>query len=841
MGYSARHRMTNERSMLSEDTHDALEQTWVPRVDDWRPQGLMDRDPRTEAGASGRFGASTPEGYGGSGGSCGHGTVIIMGAAGASLASRGCGAHTPITAYNILRHGSEDQKSRWPPKMVTGALVAAPAMTELASRYGRKGIRTESKTDTSRGARGIVLTMVAADMPGHRRSRTLEKLHHAHNGIADLFFEDVPVPPQTRLGGEERDGVHRMMELLPQERLAPGCGGVSALERASAYAAAGGARGGSIFDTVQTTTHTPAHGRADAPLARAFDDMCVTSRLRVELTNAQASLHGHEPSGMRRQVHDDCARVFGCSGRVMKHPIAAEGDATRYRCCGDRGMAYKPVPAGRATPPMKRDPVADRPSSGAADANIGRRSAPTPSVAPPPRLCLLAPHTPFHQAERRADATTLPLPPPPVGARPGSAAAARAPYHPRFVTRETRMTDAYIYDAIRTPRGKGRKDGSLHEVTAMGLSAHVLNALKERSGLAGDAVEDVIWGNATQVGEQGGCLARTAVLASDLDERVPGLSINRFCASGLEAVNLAANQVRGGAGEGYIAGGVEMMSRVPMGSDGAAIAVDPSVAMKTYFVPQGISADIIATMHGFSRDDVDSFAVESQRRAAMAWGEERFARSVVKVTDQNGLDILDRDEHMRPDTDMQSLGGLRPAFKDMGEVMPGFDAVALLKYPQLERIEHVHHAGNSSGIVDGSAGLLIGSKAFGERHGITPRARIRATAKIGTDPTIMLTGPVPVTEKILRETGMEIGDIDIFEVNEAFASVVMLFMEHFDADHARVNPNGGAIAMGHPLGATGAMILGTALDELERSGKGTALATLCVASGMGAATIIERV
>jgi acetyl-CoA C-acetyltransferase len=403
------------------------------------------------------------------------------------------------------------------------------------------------------------------------------------------------------------------------------------------------------------------------------------------------------------------------------------------------------------------------------------------------------------------------------------------------------MTEAYIYDAVRTPRGKGRKDGSLHEVTALRLSAVTLNAIKDRNALPENAVEDVIWGNATQVGEQGGCLARSAVLASDLGERIPGLSINRFCASGIEAVNLAANQIRAGAGEAYIAGGVEMMSRVAMGSDGAAIAVDPALALKSYFVPQGISADIIATEYGFSRDDCDALGVESQRRAAAAWEAGRFAGSVIPVRDVNGLPILERDEYLRPQTDMQSLGALKPAFKDMGETMPGFDAVALLKYPHLERIEHVHHAGNSSGIVDGAAALLVGSKAFGEAHGLRPRARIRATAKVGTDPTIMLTGPVPVTEKILHEAGMAIGDIDLFEVNEAFAAVVLRFMQAFDVDAGKVNVNGGAIAMGHPLGATGAMILGTLLDEMERTGKGTGLATLCVASGMGAATIIERI
>jgi acetyl-CoA C-acetyltransferase len=403
------------------------------------------------------------------------------------------------------------------------------------------------------------------------------------------------------------------------------------------------------------------------------------------------------------------------------------------------------------------------------------------------------------------------------------------------------MTEAYIYDALRTPRGKGRKDGALHEVTSLRLSAQTLNAVKERNNLIGHAVEDVIWGNVTQVMEQGGCLARSAVLASNLDERIPGLAINRFCASGMEAVNLAANQVKGGAGDGYIAGGVEMMGRVAMGSDGAAIAVDPSIAMDQYFVPQGISADIIATEYGFTRDEADALAVESQRRAKVAWDEGRFSKSVIGINDQNGIPLLEHDEYMRPQTDMQSLGSLNPAFQAMGEVMPGFDKIALMKYPHLERINHIHHAGNSSGIVDGAAAVLIGNKEFGIRHGLKPRAKIRATAKIGTDPTIMLTGPVPVTEKILADNGMSISDIDLFEVNEAFASVVMRFMQAFNVDHDKVNVNGGSIAMGHPLGATGAIIIGTLLDELERTGKGVGLATLCIASGMGAATIIERV
>ena len=403
------------------------------------------------------------------------------------------------------------------------------------------------------------------------------------------------------------------------------------------------------------------------------------------------------------------------------------------------------------------------------------------------------------------------------------------------------MTEAYIFDAVRTPRGKGKKDGSLHSVTSLEVAATALRAIRDRNNLDTAEVEDVILGCVTPVGEQGGEIARTVVFNAGYDESVPGLHINRFCASGLEAVNLAANQVKGGAGGLYVAGGVEMMSRIPMGSDGFAIAVDPIPAMRSYFVPQGISADIIATKYGFSRDDVDAYAVESQVRADKAWKAGYFRNSVVPVTDMNGVTVLDHDEFMRPGTDMQSLGGLKASFAEMGEKMPGFDAVALLKYPELERVNHVHHAGNSSGIVDGAAALLVGSKEMGEKLGLKPRARVRSTAKIGTDPTIMLTGPVPVTEKILRESGMEIGDIDLFEVNEAFSSVVLRFMQAFNVDHGKLNVNGGAIAMGHPLGATGAMILGTLLDEMERADKETGLATLCVASGMGAATIIERV
>ncbi len=403
------------------------------------------------------------------------------------------------------------------------------------------------------------------------------------------------------------------------------------------------------------------------------------------------------------------------------------------------------------------------------------------------------------------------------------------------------MTEAYIFDSVRSPRGKGRPDGSLHEISAVKLSANLLQALKNRNELDTSMVDDVIWGNVTQIGEQGGCLARSAVLLSNYDERVAGLSVNRFCASGLEAINLASNQIKAGAGKAYIAGGVEMMSRVPMGSDGAAIAVDPELAMKSYFVPQGIAADIIATEYGFSRADVDNYAVQSQTRASEAWSEKRFEKSIIPIVDSSGLPILNKDEHLRPGTTLDDLSTLKASFKEMGESIPGFDNVAKLKYPHLEKINHVHHAGNSSGIVDGASATLIGSKEFGIQAGIKPRARILASEKIGTDPTIMLTGPVPVTSKILKKAGLKISDIDLFEVNEAFASVVLRFMQAFGVDRSKVNVNGGAIALGHPLGATGSIILGTLLDEMERTNKQLGLATLCVASGMGAATIIELI
>ena len=401
------------------------------------------------------------------------------------------------------------------------------------------------------------------------------------------------------------------------------------------------------------------------------------------------------------------------------------------------------------------------------------------------------------------------------------------------------MTDAYIYDAVRSPRGKGRADGSLNEVTALRLSAQVLDALKDRNTLDTAGIEDVIWGNVTQVGEQGGCLARSVVLASQLDQSVPGLAINRFCASGLEAVNMAAQKVRSGWEDLVVAGGVESMSRVPIGADGGAWAQDPATNSATDFVPQGVGADLIATLEGFSREDVDRFAVTSQQRAAAAREAGRFKGSVVPVTDFLGQTILEEDEFIKPRTTIEALAGLKPSFEQLGAM--GFDAVAISRYPQVERITHVHHAGNSSGIVDGAAAVLIGNEAAIKTHGFKPRARIVATALSGADPTIMLTGPMPATRKALAKAGLKIEDIDLFEVNEAFAAVPMKFMKEFNVPHEKVNVNGGAIALGHPLGATGAMILGTLIDELHRRHLRYGLATLCVGGGMGIATIVERI
>ena len=402
------------------------------------------------------------------------------------------------------------------------------------------------------------------------------------------------------------------------------------------------------------------------------------------------------------------------------------------------------------------------------------------------------------------------------------------------------MTEAFIYDAVRTPRGRGKASGALHSVTPISLAVTALKALRDRNALDTSAVDDVVLGCVEPVGEQGADIARVAVLEAGYAETTAGVQINRFCASGLEACNMAAAQVMSGQSEMAVGGGVESMSRVPMGSSGGAWAMDPQVAFHTYFVPQGVSADLVATKYGMSRTDVDAYAVESQKRAARAWAEKRFARSVVPVTDINGLAVLDRDEHIRADTTMQSLAALEPSFAKTGEAL-GFDSVAIQRYPEVERINHVHHAGNSSGIVDGAAAVLIGSKAMGEKLGLKPRARIRAFASIGSEPTIMLTGPSFSAEKALKRAGMQASNIDLYELNEAFAAVVLRFMQLLDIPHDKINVNGGAIAMGHPLGATGAMILGTLLDELERTGRSTGLATLCVGAGMGTATIIERV
>jgi acetyl-CoA C-acetyltransferase len=401
------------------------------------------------------------------------------------------------------------------------------------------------------------------------------------------------------------------------------------------------------------------------------------------------------------------------------------------------------------------------------------------------------------------------------------------------------VTEAFIFDHVRTPRGKGRPDGALHTVSPVELLAQVLAALRDRNGLDTALVEDVIAGCGSPIGEQGSAIGRSAVLAADYASTVPGQQIHRFCSSGLEAVNLAAAKVVSGQCELVIGCGVESMSRIPIGSSGGAWSSDPSLAYKIYFVPQGISADLIATLNGHSRNDVDAYAAESQSRAVAAWQEGRFDASVVPVVDEIGMPLLSRDEAIRPSTTVESLAKLPAVFTGLGEM--GFDQQAMLKFPQLGHIDHIHTAGNSSGIVDGAGGALIGSAEMGKRLGLNPRARIRACASVGTDPTLMLTGPTPSARIALDKAGMQRADIDLFELNEAFASVVLLFMEEMDIPHEQINVNGGAIAMGHPIGATGVMILGTALDELERRGLGTALVNLCVGAGMGTATIIERI
>jgi acetyl-CoA C-acetyltransferase len=398
------------------------------------------------------------------------------------------------------------------------------------------------------------------------------------------------------------------------------------------------------------------------------------------------------------------------------------------------------------------------------------------------------------------------------------------------------MPDCFIYDHVRTPRGRGKPNGALHRVTALELASQALAAIRDRNKLDTAEIDDVVLGCVDPVGEAGGDIARAAAINAGYAQSVPGVQINRFCASGLDAVNFAASQIMAGAQDMAIGGGVESMSRIGIGASGGAWPVDPAIAIKSYYLPQGISADLIATKYGFSRDAVDAYAVESQKRAAQSWKAGHFKNSVIPIKDQIGLTILDHDEHMRPETTMQSLGALNPSFLEMGETY-GFDAVAIQRYPEIETIKHVHHAGNSSGIVDGAAAVLLGKK----RKGLKPRARIKAFANIGSEPAIMLTGPEDVTRKVLKRAKMTLKDIDLFEINEAFAAVVLRYQQALDLDPAKVNVAGGAIAMGHPLGATGAMILGTVLDELERRDLNTALVTLCIGAGMGTATIIERV
>ena len=401
------------------------------------------------------------------------------------------------------------------------------------------------------------------------------------------------------------------------------------------------------------------------------------------------------------------------------------------------------------------------------------------------------------------------------------------------------MTDVFIYDHVRTPRGRGKKDGSLHEVPSVRLAAKVLEAVRDRNGLDTSKVDDIVMGCVDPVMDAGSVIPKAAAFEAGYSTRAPGMQISRFCASGLDAVNFGAAKIAQGADDIVIAGGVESMSRVGLGMSGGSWFMDPSVNFPAYFMPQGVSADLIATKYGFSRDDVDAYAVESQKRAAHAWQNGYFKNSVVPVKDINGLTILAHDEHMRPGTDMQALAQLQPSFQMPGE-MGGFEAVAIQAHPEIEGITYVHHAGNSSGIVDGAAAVLLGSKEGGNILGKKARGRIKAFASIGSDPALMLTGPVDVTEKLLARTGMQLSDIDLFELNEAFAAVVLRYMQAFDIPHDRINVNGGAIAMGHPLGATGAMILGTVLDELERRDLNTALVTLCIGAGMGTATIIER-
>src|SRR5207344_2332692 len=698
-----------------------------------------------------------------------------------------------IVAPYILHYGTEDQKKRWLPKLATGEMVGAIAMTEPGTGSDLQGVRANAKksgngyvlngsktfitngqhanliivvakTDPKAGAKGTSLFVVETDdAQGFRRGRKLKKLGMDSADTSELFFEDVQLPASSLLGTEEGQGFYQLMKELPQERLIVAVHAVAMMERALAltvdYVKQRKAFGQAIIE-FQNTQFELAECKTDTTIAKVFLDHCIGQHVKGELDTVTASMAKYRLTDTQGKVIDRCLQLFGGYGYMDEYPISR-----MYR-----------------------------------DARVLRIYAGTNEI-----MKLLI-------AEASDARQTL----------------------------EGPMADAFIYDAIRTPRGRGKADGSLHEVTALNLAAQTLAAVKDRNKLDPALIDDVVLGCVDPVGEAGGDIARAAALVAGLGDDVPGVQINRFCASGLDAVNFAAAEVMSGQHEMTIGGGAESMSRVGIGASGGAWPVDPSIAVTTYFLPQGISADLIATKYGFSRDDVDAYAVESQKRAAKAWDEGRFKNSVIPVKDVNGLTILAKDEHMRPGTTMQTLASLQPSFVQMGE-MAGFDAVAVQRYPEVEAVNHVHTPGNSSGIVDGAAAVLIGSKAAGKAAGLKPRARIRQFANIGSEPSIMLTGPIPVTEKVLKKAGMTRKDIDLWELNEAFASVVLRYMQALNISHDKINVNGGAIAMGHPLGATGAMILGTVLDELERRDKETALVTLCIGVGMGTATIIERV
>ncbi len=760
----------NEEHALFRDTARRFMETEVqPHRERWEEQGYVDREVWLKAGAAGFLCPSMPEQYGGAGADRLYSTVLIEEQHRIGDSGLGFSLHSEIVAPYLLHYGSEHLKQTYLPKMASGEMIGAIAMTEPAAGSDLQGIKTTAvkqgdhwllngsktfitngwhsdlvivvaKTDAAKGYKGISLFVVDTSMPGFSKGKRLKKLGMKAQDTAELFFDNVRVPASNLLG-EEGSGFVYLMQELPWERMQIALGAVAAAEAALAW------------------TGLPAH-----PLhpRRTEDRGPDRPRLR-------RPLHGAAVAGQAR-------RRRRLDGEVLDHRPAVQGDR-RLPAAARRLWLHVGIP--------------DR-------ARLRRR----------PRATHLRRHQRNHERDHLEDALT--------------------------------MTEAYIYDAVRTPRGKGRKDGALHGVTPIELAATALRAVRDRNALDTALVDDVVLGCVEPVAEQGADIARVAALYADYALTASGVTVSRFCASGLEACNQAAAQIMSGQSDLVVGGGVESMSRVPMFSSGGAWPTDPQVAAKTYFVPQGISADLIATKWGYSRQELDAYAAESQRRAKQAWDEGRFKKSIVPVKDVNGLTILDRDEYMRPETTLESLGQLKPAFAEQGEQY-GFDSVILQRYPEVERVNHVHHAGNSSGIVDGAAAVLFGTKEMGQKLGLKPRARIRAFASTGSEPSIMLTGPAPATEKALKRAGMSVKDIDLYELNEAFAAVVVHYMRLLGISHDRMNVNGGSIAMGHPLGATGAMILGTLLDELERRNLATGLATLCVGAGMGTATIIERI